>query len=480
MPQTLLLLLLLPFISCDTLTKIISPPILQFLPILYARDLDVWYRSTSNHLIRLTSPYQIPIPYSFLHFDTIFRQTTSNRVITYAYLSPADTPFYWTDGRKFLQVFYPATNSTGYNTQLILPVTSNNTDYVLSVFQQNFDYKLFCTQLQTNTTVALSVSSTRIPKVIPYNGGYYLSLVQIGLHTIVWYDPALKKIEVIDEWDEVIPIKLYLAYDKLLYEHQSTIRQYDIPTNITTFSNDSYLQSVDLIPSPKSPQQYMILGLDDALICQGDINKCDKHSIATLIFTFIPDANKIVYVPRLYPYKLQSYQIDTRQSDLLYSNLRMHQVRNDSAVSFNNFKYHQKSNNVLFIGLETILPQFTYGLSLFKFDMKTEMLSLVTNLCTSVEGACPIDIDYVLRNDDSVVFPIVANGTSAFYILKLETPVVPTREPEEHPGPNVAGIVVGVVFGLLITFFVVFMVVVAIRRYRKAQAYASQPYERVM
>jgi hypothetical protein len=478
-----LLLALVACVACDTLTRISTQPILDLQNMCYT-DYAMWYRSTTNDTIRLSkaSMHAIPTPTPLLPYKTQFIDTENSRVIIYAQFESATVPFYWVYGAQLIKPFYVLQNRTTDTLEDIYHVSANSTNYVITLLKEKNKtvYSLLCTCLETNVSVTIARSREE-PSIYAHDSKFYIISnrdYQRVNSTVYFesYDPLTNTFITLDSYEVSLGTphpKLRYAYGALFYQPSETnFRRYAITSNTSTdlVTNGTSLISISMARSISHPSQYIISDLDYTWTCQGAMDTCVFHPFYTYYqqLTYLPEEDKIAYIPsRTSNNKLLSFQVDTKRNDILYGNVRMDRTKTETSIVFMALQYHIKSNNILFIGHEFDVHG-TYNVNLFKFDVQTELVTVITNLCYSDSGSCDATDKYLNIGIDGTVFVIKqVNETFHAFELKLEDPEVPTREPDENP-TYVATIVVGSLFGVVIVAFVTFMGIIAIQRYRNA------------
>jgi hypothetical protein len=476
MPQILLLFALLTCATCDILTKISSSSISQPDNVLFASS-NVWYKTTSNTLINLLNA-TTNIPPTLLPYTIELLETTNNRIVLFGEFANTTAPIYWTDGVKFMETV-DISKHTGYTIHSTHHLSVDNNDYLMITLWDKFAtlrYTPVCICLQTKIMYELpflsplqshTFASTTAKK-------FYISMNNINT-TIIEFDPVTKDSVILDEFTK-IDGSMFSLNNSIIYQNGPNVTQYNVITRQrTTMIIEEMIFSILETPSLENPNMFVMSTTGNTLFCKGIITACTSASFYTEAITNLPLDNGIAYIPKD-SNKLLYYASETREALILYGNLKMDKIYDESKVVYEFLSYHEHSDCIIFVGAEKKGVE-TVSVNLFKFNMKTEMVDLVTSLCYD-QDCTFTKPPYHFNNDGTITIIKTENSLFLLYELEIEEPQVPTQPPIDNPG-NIAAIVLGVLVGLVVLAFIVFMTVVAINRYKNAIPNTPQQYELV-
>jgi hypothetical protein len=476
MPQILLLFALLTCATCDILTKISSSPISQPDNVLFASS-NVWYKTTSNTLINLSNA-TTNIPPALLPYTIKILETTNNRIALFGEFANTTAPVYWTDGIKTIETV-DISKYIGYTILAAHHLSVDNKDYIMITLWDKFatlSYASVCIGLQSKTMYELPFPSTLQSHTFASTASkkYYISMNNINT-TIVEFDPITNDCITLDEFRKTDG-SMFSLNNSIIYQNGPNVTQYNVLTRQrTTTIIEEMIFSILETPSLENPNMFVISTTANTLFCKGVITACTSASFYTEALTNLPLDNGIAYIAKE-SNKLLYYASETREALILYGNLKMDKIYDESKVVYEFLSYHEHSDCIIFVGAEKKGVE-TVSINLFKFNMKTEMVGMVTSLCYD-QDCTFTKPPYYFNSDGTITIIKTENNLFQLYELEIEEPQVPTQPPIDNPG-NIAAIVLGVLVGLVVLAFIVFMTVVAINRYKNAIPNTPQRYELV-
>jgi hypothetical protein len=166
--------------------------------------------------------------------------------------------------------------------------------------------------------------------------------------------------------------------------------------------------------------------------------------------------------------KMLSVSLTTGHKQTLCTNLRV-QSEKGYQVAFMKLQYHEPSNSILFVGVD--FSMFSSSIDLFRLDLKTRIITLVTRLCQ--EKCILSEYSLFVKNETITVIKVV---DSQYHLFELTLGEV--SDPKMRNGNKIKIWIVflGGVFGILTSVLIVVFVLI---RWLKRRTSEDQSYEMV-
>ncbi len=463
MPQIAPVLALLTFVVCDTLVQLSSQPIEQ-VDMLIHTAASVYYRTHGNNFVRrrahgLSEMAEIPKP---LHkYSTRFVEIANDTVIIHGLNSPASLPIYWLNDVEIKEYnFYK--NYSMFRIYEMKFIESNNANYVLSLLTSFEDkayteYALISSCLDTGESYHVISGVSVYPTVnVHVNGIVSMMYTTLDQSTVFTFDPTTRTITNIDTWFNASPRSPLATSRSLIYQYvHGTVKRYDVLTNATEMLEvNATMTSLKMLASREHSERFMLGSLSTlSLICEGFLNQCTSvdYGLWTTHNVYLQSKDLLVYIPNDFMTKMLSVSLTTGHKQTLCTNLRV-QSEKGYQVAFMKLQYHEPSNSILFVGVD--FSVFS-SIDLFRLDLKTQIITLVTRLC---EEKCTLsDYSVFIKNETITVIRVV---DSEYHLFELQLGEV--SDPKIRKGNKIKIWIVflGGVFGVLTSILIVVFVLI--------------------
>ncbi len=474
MPQIVLLLSLLLFVTCDKLVKLSNLPILDTNALLITNRV-LWFQTNPNQIVHLTraGPTTINIPEQFSASTLKFVEAPNDAVLIF---SESSSTFCRVN--KTTTQVYPL-SLTNNNTTIInlYHTTSNKFSYVLSLLSTSTgSYFAMCTCLETGTVNTVGVD---VKTVIAHNSGvFFVSTLVNGISDLLRYDPHTNTIVMIDQWSNTFAIAPQYAYNSIIYWYsQNSANQYHIITNTTSSHTFNLMpQSFVIIEVPTSYyiQQYIIMMNGRSYLCHGEISSCTEFKLETLptYWTFDPIRNKFIFMPSSFYTSILSYDLHTHQAETIFR--KSDWFKPDSKMFLMGLVYDEDSQNVLFYSVE-LLSKDSNVITLHRLNLKTGLVLDIIRISAQGTG---VD-DFMFTSVGSLVV-IKEEGEYWLYELLIED--VTTSDPfviRKHDIRGLVALVSTVPAAIAVLFVILFICLYRCQKNLALRGQAPQPYELV-
>ncbi len=480
MPQIAPVLALLTFVVCDTLVKLSSQPIEQVDMLIHTAS-SVYYRTHGNNFVRrrthgISEMAEIPEP---LHkYSTRFIEIANDTVIIYGLNSPASLPIYWLNDIEIKEFnFYK--NYSMFRIYDMKFIESNNANYVLSLLTSFEDkayteYALISSCLDTGESYHVVSGVSVYPTVnVHFNGVVSMMYTTLDQGIVFTFDPSTKIITNIDTWLNESPRSPLATSRSLIYQYAyKTVKRYDVITNVTEMLEvNATMSSLKMLASTEHSERYMLGSLSTlSLICEGSLKHCTSvdYGSWTTHNVYLQNKDLLVYIPNDFMTKMLSVSLTTGHKQTLCTNLRV-QSEKGYQVAFMKLQYHEPSNSILFVGVD--FSMFSSSIDLFRLDLKTRIITLVTRLCQ--EKCILSEYSLFVKNETITVIKVV---DSQYHLFELTLGEV--SDPKMRNGNKIKIWIVflGGVFGILTSVLIVVFVLI---RWLKRRTSEDQSYEMV-
>jgi hypothetical protein len=274
--------------------------------------------------------------------------------------------------------------------------------------------------------------------------------------TVFTFDPTTRTITNIDTWFNASPRSPLATSRSLIYQYvHGTVKRYDVLTNATEMLEvNATMTSLKMLASREHSERFMLGSLSTlSLICEGFLNQCTSvdYGLWTTHNVYLQSKDLLVYIPNDFMTKMLSVSLTTGHKQTLCTNLRV-QSEKGYQVAFMKLQYHEPSNSILFVGVD--FSVFS-SIDLFRLDLKTQIITLVTRLC---EEKCTLsDYSVFIKNETITVIRVV---DSEYHLFELQLGEV--SDPKIRKGNKIKIWIVflGGVFGVLTSILIVVFVLI--------------------
>ncbi len=473
MPQIVLLLSLLIFITCDKLVKLSNLSILDTNALLITNSV-LWYQTSPNQIVHLTraGPTTISIPEQFSASTLKFVEAPNGAVFIF---SESSDTFYRVN-LTTTQEYHPSLTNTNTTIINLYHTTSNKFSYVLSLLSTSIgSYFATCTCLETGTVNTVGVD---VKTVIVHNSFFFVSTLVNGISDLFRYDPHTHTTVMIDQWSNTFAIAPQYTYNSIIYWYsQNSAKQYHIFTNTTSSHTFNLMPpSFAIIEAPTSYyiQQYIIMMNGRSYLCHGDISSCTEFQLETLptYWTFDPIRNKFIFIPSSFYTSILSYDLHTHQAETIFR--KSDWFKPDSKMFLMGLVFDEDSQNVLFYSVE-LISRDSNVVTLHRLNLKTGQVLDIIRISAQGTGGD----DFMFTSVGSLVI-IKEEGEYWLYELLIED--VTTSAPfviRKHDIRGLVALVSTVPAAIAVLFVILFICLYRCQKNLALRGQAPQPYELV-